>query len=431
MNKFTIVNLFGEEKVKEKKTIKMELDSDTINKLLNVKESFFASNQLKKILSNKEKRESLFEEFLTIEQDLSYDWFTDYFQEEQSDRKNKKQDFTPDGVVSLMSEILGETNSNTDIASGTGGLTIKVWNSNKNAFLYCEEFSDRALPFLLFNLSIRNTNARVLHGNSLTREVFKVYNLTKNEKFSDIIELDELEEIKTDTAIMNPPYSMAWEPQRNFMYEKRFVDYGLAPNSKADFAFLLQGLYNLKEGGKLVIILPHGVLFRSGAEQNIRERLIEKGYITNIIGLPEKLFYNTAIATVILIIYKKESNNGVHFINAVEEYEEEKPINVLKEKNKVKILKAIQERTFLNRFSILVNYDNIKKNDYNLNIPRYVDMHIPEKLPSYSELAKELQEINDEIKKTKKELDEMMSDLTANDTQIDEEFKKYLAIFKE
>lgn len=157
------------------------IDIQKINELIGVDESFKASDRLYKLLMSDGKDE-LFKSFLAIESDLTYDWFTDYYQEEHSDRKKNKQDFTPDGVVELVNQLLGSSKVIADICAGTGGLTIKRWSTNRDSSFYCEEFSDRAMPFLLFNLAIRNINAYIFHGDSLSRKVKHLYKLSKQER---------------------------------------------------------------------------------------------------------------------------------------------------------------------------------------------------------------------------------------------------------
>lgn len=163
------------------------LTSEQINQLLNVDEEYKAPEKLMNILFDKEKREKLFCEFLEYEKNVGYDWFHIYFQDEYADRKKKKQDFTPNTVSKLLSTLVGNgPGMNSDIAAGTGGLTIQKWYLDqrsvspfeyypRNYFYQCEELSDRALPFLLFNLMIRGMNASVIHGDSLTREAKQVY----------------------------------------------------------------------------------------------------------------------------------------------------------------------------------------------------------------------------------------------------------------
>lgn len=167
----------------------MSLDFKTINNIVGVDDSFKMPTILMERLFDKEKREEMFNEFLKYENDLSFDWFHIYFQEEYAERKTKKQDFTPESITEILSALTqNESSSSTslDVASGTGGLTIKKWNEDriecpffaykpKNYFYYCEELSDRALPFLLFNLLIRGMNAVVIHGDVLSREVKQIY----------------------------------------------------------------------------------------------------------------------------------------------------------------------------------------------------------------------------------------------------------------
>lgn len=179
----------------------MALTTEVINSLINIKESYKASDALMKLLFNKEGREQLFKEFIKIEKDMSYDWFHAYFQEEHADRKVKKQDFTPNSVSEVLSKLVGDSSSTLDVAAGTGGITIQKWLLDKRSvkffdykpsmfFYSCEELADRAVPFLLFNLAIRGMNATVVHGDVLSREVKQVYYLqnTKDDflAFSDI-----------------------------------------------------------------------------------------------------------------------------------------------------------------------------------------------------------------------------------------------------
>ncbi|MHC5215644.1 N-6 DNA methylase [Enterococcus sp. LJL128] len=164
----------------------MKLTTEIINQLLQIDDSYKAPAALMKFLFDKEQREELFRQFLAIENRLDYEWFQSYFENEHADRKNKKQDFTPDSISQLLSKLTGNKSSSLDIAAGTGGLTIQKWEQDRmnetiatykpSMFLYqCEELSDRAIPFLLFNLMIRGMNALVVHGDSISREVKQVY----------------------------------------------------------------------------------------------------------------------------------------------------------------------------------------------------------------------------------------------------------------
>lgn len=375
-------------------------------------------------MQKKEEREKLFKEFLSIENDLSYDWFTDYFQSEHSDRKHKKQDFTPDGIVTICNNILGKTTSNADICAGTGGLTIKRWSSNKDATFYCEEFSDRAMPFLLFNLAIRNVEGYVKHGDSLENTFKSVYKLSKGDEFSDIEIVEDNKDIGVDTVIMNPPYSMQWKQKK----DDRFL-YGVAPKSKSDYAFLLHGFNKLKDNGKMAIILPHGVLFRGSAEGVIRKNLIDNNHLDTVIGLPGKAFMNTDIPTVILVLKKTRDIKDILFIDAKDEYTKDKSINVIESEHINKIIDAFKKRKTIDKFSNVCGVNDIVENDYNLNIPRYVDTYEPEEVVPLEVIMEDLIDVEKEILEQKQQLATMMLDLVGTDEESDRTIKSFAKTF--
>lgn len=388
------------------------LTTNQINEIINVKESYQASDKLSTLLLDTDLREKLFNEFLKHESDLSFDWFTDYFQEEHSDRKGKKQDFTPKAVAQLSSNLLGQSQTSADLCTGTGGLTIQRWNTSPDSTFYCEEFSDRAFPFLLFNLSIRNMNATVVHGNTLTREVTAVYKLTKTETFSKIEKGSIVDNAVFNTLIMNPPYSLPWDADKSLLEDLRFKEYkALAPKSKADYAFIQTGVSMLDENGTMAVILPHGVLFRGGSEGKIRKHLLENNLIHAIIGLPEKVFFGTDIPTCIMIIKKNRSQKDILFIDAKDEYEKGKTYNIIKEENINKILDTYNARKTVDKFSNLVKFDEIKENDYNLNIPRYVDTFEEEEPTDMVHVGNDIKKIRQEQQVLEKELLEAISSL--------------------
>lgn len=402
------------------------LSIEEINKLLGVDESYKASSVLFKKLMSKDERQKLFKAFLAKETDLTFDWFTDYFQEEHSDRKKNKQDFTPDGVVTLVNRLLGSTQFNADICAGTGGLTIKRWSENKEAHIYCEEYSDRAMPFLLFNLAIRNMDAVVFHGDSLTRKAKGYYRIEPGKQFADIQKIDDLAVAKAETVVMNPPYSFKWKPVKEMLDEPRFKPFGvLAPKSKADFAFLLEGLNRLSDAGTMAIILPHGVLFRGQAEGKIRQKILELGYIDTVIGLPEKLFFNTDIPTVVVILRRHRADDKVFFIDASKEFTKHKNHNRLEKEHIEKILAAYHDRKDVDKFAHLAGMAELKENDFNLNIPRYVDTFEPEPVPSLTEITADMQEIDKEIEAETRNLSDMFSQLVGTTPEADREIKAF------
>lgn len=400
------------------------LSIEQINNLLEVEESYQASFKLAEILNDRDECIKLFDSFLRLEQDLSFDWFTDYFQEEHSNRKDKKQDFTPQGVTDLASRLLGKSESNADICAGTGGLTIKRWTQNPNASFYCEEYSDRALPFLLFNLAIRNVNAIVFHGDSLAKKHKHIYKLGKDERFSTIKKLTETPKFEADTVIMNPPYSLSWNPQEETK-DGLFGEIGvLPPKAKADYAFLIRGLERLSDNGTQLLILPHGVLFRGNAEGKIRQWLIEHNYLDAVIGLPEKVFLNTDIPTTILILKKNRNRRDVLFIDASKQFQKDKAHNIIEAKHVNKILQTYQDRTKVDKFSELVMFETIKDNDFNLNIPRYVDTFEPEPVKPLDDILADMHEIDRTIKMSGQELATMMTELRGTNERADQEIKR-------
>lgn len=383
-----------------------------INELLNIKEAYQASDRLLNLLMDEITRNKLFDSFLEVESDLSYDWFHRYFQDEQSDRKNKKQDFTPNEIGKLLALITKNNVNTLDVASGTGGLTIQKWNKNKKGIFICEELSERALPFLLFNLAIREMTAYVLHGDSLEQEYTAIYKINGRE----ITKIDEVPNKEINSVIMNPPFSAKW----NQAEDERFEDYDLAPKSKADYAFLLHGLHKLESKGKMAIVLPHGVLFRGGKEQKIRRKLLEQGMIKAVIGLPEKIFVNTDIPTVILVLEKGKGNKDVMFIDASKESTKQKNINQMEDKHINKIYDTYLNNKEVDKFSRLVPFDEIVENDFNLNIPRFIDTFEEPEPIDVIKLSNDIQEIEKELKENKKEFLIMLTDLQVTDENKNE-----------
>lgn len=222
-----------------------------------------------------------------------------------------------------------------------------------------------------------------------------------------------------DAVVMNPPYSLHWSANKGFLQDPRFSSYGvLAPKSKADYAFLLHGFYHLKNSGTMAIVLPHGVLFRGAAEGKIRKKLLENGSIDAVIGLPANLFYNTSIPTVIVVLKKNKTNRDVMFIDASKGFEKGKNQNKLRKEDIEKILSTYEKREDVKRYAHLAKFDEIKENDFNLNIPRYVDTFVPEPPVDLKKVAADLHETNIEIEKNQKELVGMLKELISDDSDV-------------
>lgn len=223
-----------------------------------------------------------------------------------------------------------------------------------------------------------------------------------------------------DSVVMNPPYSAKWSADNTFLDDSRFNRYGkLAPKSKADFAFLLHGFYHLKETGTMAIVLPHGVLFRGAAEGTIRKKLLEDGSIDAVIGMPANLFYGTSIPTTVIILKKNKTTRDVLFIDASKEFVKGKNQNKLSPENIDKIVDTYKNRETIEKYSFVASFDAIKENDYNLNIPRYVDTFEEEEPVDMALIGKEIKEIRAEKKAINQDIYQMIQSLTYSEEDAD------------
>ena len=201
-----------------------------------------------------------------------------------------------------------------------------------------------------------------------------------------------------DAVVANPPYSAKWDNDETKLKDPRFSDYGkLAPASKADYAFILHSLYHLNNTGTMAIVLPHGVLFRGAAELKIRQTLIEKNYLDTVIGLPAGLFYGTGIPTCILVFKKNRRNKDILFIDASNDFVKGKNQNTLSEENIEKIMETFESRRDVEKYSHVAAIDEIRENEYNLNIPRYVDTFEDEETIDIDEVIRQLEQDKKEI----------------------------------
>ena len=370
-----------------------------INSLLGITESFRAPDKLMEIIFSSE-----FHDLLGKLPEKQGDIFLDYFQNEQADRKGLKQDYTPNSIGKLIAELIGPSEVVADICAGTGSLITNFLDTHPEVqFVHCEEYSSRVIPFLLCNLAIRNISGQVIHGNSLTGEVLAVYQLVSSEQYSTVVLVDKSDDVQADAVIMNPPYSLPWEPR----VDERFENYGLAPKSKSDYAFVLHGFSLLKSTGRLIAILPHGVLFRGASEGDIRQKLLERHEIHSIIGLPEKLFQQTTIPTVLLTLTKQE-NEKLLVMDASKECTKGKNINYLNAEN---IPVVVKLNRAVDKLASVVSYADIVDNDYNLNIPRYVDTFEPEPTVDIDQVIKDMYAIQDELVAVTADLSEQMNEL--------------------
>lgn len=241
------------------------------------------------------------------------------------------------------------------------------------------------------------------------------------------------EDTEFDVVTMNPPYSAKWSAAEGFKQDERFMDYGgkLAPKSKADYAFLLHGFYHLKQTGTMAIVLPHGVLFRGAAEGTIRQTLLKNGSIYAVIGLPSNMFYNTSIPTCIIVLKKHREGRDVLFIDASNLFEKEKKQNVMNDEHIEKVLGLYRDRKTVDKLSYLASYEDIEKNDFNLNIPRYVDTSEEEEPIDLAALTSEMKNTNQAIKEGNAILLNMFADLTFQEPETEKMVQELSKVLKE
>ena len=227
------------------------------------------------------------------------------------------------------------------------------------------------------------------------------------------------EETDFHMVLMNPPYSAKWSAAAGFLQDERFSDYGvLAPKSKADYAFLLHGLYHLKNNGTMAIVLPHGVLFRGAAEGKIREKLLRSGNIYAVIGLPANLFYNTSIPTCIIVLKKHRDGRDVLFIDASKKFNKGKKQNEMTDEHIDEVMELYSKRETVEKESFLASFENIEKNDFNLNIPRYVDNFEKEEEVDLNALLSDMKKTDEELEQGQGEFVSMLKELTSSDDTI-------------
>ena len=227
------------------------------------------------------------------------------------------------------------------------------------------------------------------------------------------------EETDFNMVLMNPPYSAKWSAAAGFLQDERFSEYGvLAPKSKADYAFLLHGLYHLKNNGTMAIVLPHGVLFRGAAEGKIREKLLRAGNIYAVIGLPANLFYNTSIPTCIIVLKKHRDGRDVLFIDASKKFNKGKKQNEMLDEHIDEVMNLYTKRETVEKEAFLASFEDIEKNDFNLNIPRYVDTFEEEEPIDLNMLLTDMKKTDEEIEKVEGEFLSLMKQLTSTDETI-------------
>ena len=309
--------------------------------------------------------------------------------------------YTPQQVSKILAKIV--TNGKNKIKNvydptcGSGSLLLRVAKECSVSKFYGQESISTT-----YNLARMNM---LLHD--VPYQNFDIKN-------DDTLENPQHLNLRFEAVVANPPYSAKWSADPKFLLDERFSAYGkLAPSSKADYAFIQHMIYQLDDKGTMAVVLPHGVLFRGAAEGTIREYLIkEKNYLDAIIGLPANIFFGTSIPTVILVFKKcRENNDNILFIDASKSYEKGKNQNILRDEDVDKIITAYQDRKEIEKFSHVAKLTEIQENEYNLNIPRYVDTFEEEEPIDLHEVQKQIDDIDKQIAEVDKELEPYLKEL--------------------
>ena len=328
--------------------------------------------------------------------------------------------YTPQTVSTILSRIVTldsqepatgkkkKLNNVLDFACGSGSLLLNVRNQmgpHGIGKIYGQEKNITTYNLARMNMllhGVKDSEFEIHHGDSLTND-WELLN-----------EMNPAKKLQCDAVVANPPFSYRWQPNEALGEDFRFKNYGLAPKSAADFAFLLHGFHFLSDEGTMAIILPHGVLFRGGVESRIRTKLLKDGHIDTVIGLPSNLFFSTGIPVCVLVLKKCKKPDDVLFINASasENYEKGKRQNQLLPEHIDKIVDTYQKRpSNIERYARRVEMAEIEKNDYNLNISRYVSTMKPEAEVDLGLVSLQLDQIESRIKDVRDKHNRYLKDI--------------------
>lgn len=326
--------------------------------------------------------------------------------------------YTPQQISSILSQIVALDSQDPktgkkkrlkkvlDFACGSGSLLINVrkqFGPNNIGQIYGQEKNITTYNLARMNMllhGLKDSEFQIYHGDSLLND------------WDILNEMNPAKKLECDAVVANPPFSYRWELTERVADDFRFKSYGLAPKSAADFAFLLHGFHFLSDDGAMAIILPHGVLFRGGAEEKIRTKLLKDGNIDTVIGLPANLFFSTGIPVCILVLKKCKKEDDVLFINASRDFEKVKRQNILSNEHVDKIIDTYQYRKEDDKkYSRRVSMEEIEKNGFNLNISRYVSTAAEEEIIDLADVKKNLDKIEETINTVKANHNKFLKEL--------------------
>lgn len=310
--------------------------------------------------------------------------------------------YTPQQVSKILAKLVsqsGNVKSVYDPTCGSGSLLLRVAKevSNTNLEFYGQEQNPSTFSLARMNM--------LMHG--VRYDKFDIKN-------DDTLEHPQHLDKRFDAVVANPPFSANWSANELHLNDERFKDYGkLAPKTKADFAFVLHMIHQLNENGTLAVVVPHGILFRGAAEGHIRQHLIEKkNYLDAVIGLPAGIFFGTGIPTCILVFKKNRTHSeNVLFVDASNHFEKGKAQNHLRDEDVERIVKTYSKRESVEKFAHVAELSEIEENDYNLNIPRYVDTFEEEEPVDLDAVATDLTDIESKMHSVDTEIAEFCSQL--------------------
>lgn len=343
--------------------------------------------------------------------------------------------YTPHEVSQVLAKLVtlnlqeeGDQFTVFDPAMGSGSLLLTVGSEVPGGYKSGRvHFHGQELNTTTYNLARMNL---MMHGVSYQNMTLRNTDSLEMD-WPDGVDAQGIDHPRSfDAVVENPPYSAHWDNQDSKMKDVRFKEYALAPKSKADFAFLLDGLYHLNNSGTMAIVLPHGVLFRGAKEGKIRQALLDKRQIDAIIGMPAGLFYSTSIPTIIMVLKKQRQNDDVFFIDASRNFEKGKNQNKLRAEDIDKIISTYKKRQDIDKYAHVANMDEIKENEYNLNIPRYVDTFEPEPPVDVDKLVHDIQSTDEQIGKLESEFSGMLNDLDGKNPDAQQQLTKIKELFK-
>lgn len=325
--------------------------------------------------------------------------------------------YTPQSVSQIIARIVTAGQNEKygftvyDPAMGSGSLLLQIRHQIRNDGA---KGIDNKGAIHFFGQELKNQTYNLARMNMMLHRVPGANQHLRN---GDTLDADWPTDEPTnfDAVVMNPPYSQKYDARESLLTDPRFATYKkLPPASKADFAFLLHGFYHLKDTGTMGIVLPHGVLFRGGAEGTIRETLLRNGNIYAVIGLPSGIFFSTGIPTCVVILKKNNTDRSVFFVDASKEFRKEGPRNYLDPEHIEKIVEAVLKREDVEKFAHLATFDEIKGNNFNLNIPRYVDNSEEEEEIDIPAVFLEITKLEMLEKEVNLKLEEFFKDLGIN-----------------